>query len=64
MSETTIGREPAEEAADGAMPSAASDGQLVAMAADRARCEGLWLTKRVSESALKGEITDHLAMVR
>ena len=50
--------------------SAASDEQLVAMLVDRARSEGLqltgeggllqMLTKRVLESALEGEITDHL----
>jgi len=49
---------------------AASDEQLVAMLVDRARSEGLQLTgeggllqqltKRVLESALEGEITDHL----
>ncbi|GHA03942.1 hypothetical protein GCM10010389_49290 [Streptomyces echinoruber] len=47
-----------------------SDEQSVAMPSDRARSEGLratgeggllqQLTKRVLESALKGEITDHL----
>nr|WTB35938.1 IS256 family transposase [Streptomyces sp. NBC_00830] len=52
------------------MPSAASDEQLVAMLVDRARSEGLQLTgeggllqqltKRVLESALEGEITDHV----
>ncbi|MFE2944898.1 IS256 family transposase, partial [Streptomyces sp. NPDC059255] len=52
------------------MPSAASDEQLVAMLVDRARNEGLqlnreggllqMLTKRVLESALEGEITDHV----
>src|SRR5688572_17200543 len=49
---------------------AASDERLVAMLVDRARSEGLQptgeggllqqLTKRVLESALEGEITDHL----
>ncbi len=49
---------------------AASDEQLIAMLVDRARSEGLQLTgeggllqqltKRVLESALEGEITDHL----
>lgn len=67
MSDTTIeqipGREPTAEAV------AASDEQLVAMLVDRARSEGLRLTgeggllqqwtKRVLESALEGEITDH-----
>ncbi|MFD5065027.1 IS256 family transposase [Streptomyces sp. NPDC058394] len=52
------------------MPSAVSDEQLVAMLVDRARSEGLQLTgeggllqqltKRVLESALEGEITDHV----
>lgn len=47
-----------------------ADEQLIAMLVDRARSEGLYLTgeggllqqltKRVLESALKGEITDHL----
>jgi transposase-like protein len=46
-----------------------SDEQLVAMLVERARSEGLQLTgqggllqltKRVLESALEGEITDHL----
>ena len=70
MSETTIGHESVEESVGGAMPSAASDEQLVAMLVDRARSEGLqltgeggllqMLTKRVLESALEGEITDHL----
>jgi transposase-like protein len=70
VSETTIGRESVEEPAGGAMPSAASDEQLVAMLVDRARSEGLQLTgeggllqlltKRVLESALEGEITDHV----
>jgi putative transposase len=49
---------------------AASDEQLIAMLVDRARSEGVQLTgaggllqqltKRVLESALEGEITDHL----
>lgn len=70
MSETTIEHESVEESAGGVMPSAASDEQLVAMLVDRARSEGLQLTgdggllqlltKRVLESALEGEITDHL----
>ncbi|MFE7045106.1 IS256 family transposase, partial [Streptomyces atratus] len=69
MSETTIEHESVEEPAGVAMPSAASDEQLVAMLVDRARSEGLQLTgeggllqqltKRVLESALEGEITDH-----
>ena len=49
---------------------AASDEQLIEMLVDRARSEGMQLTgvggllqqltKRVLESALEGEITDHL----
>ncbi|MDQ0938680.1 hypothetical protein QFZ67_000385 [Streptomyces sp. V1I1] len=64
MSETTIEHESVDESAGGAMPSAASDEQLVAMLVDRARSEGLQLTgeggllqqltKRVLESALEG----------
>ncbi len=59
-----------DESDGGAMPSAASDEQLVAMLVARARHEGLqltgeggllqMLTKRVLESALEGEITDHV----
>lgn len=70
MSETTTEQGSAEEPAGNATPSAASDEQLVAMLVDRARSEGLqltgeggllqMLTKRVLESALEGEITDHL----
>ncbi|ODA69310.1 Transposase, Mutator family [Streptomyces sp. AVP053U2] len=68
MSDTTIEQIPGSEAAVEAVP--ASDEQLVAMLVDRARSEGLQLTgergllqlltKRVLESALEGEITDHL----
>src|SRR5947199_6461769 len=67
MSDTTI------ELIPGSEPVAAvpvSDEQLVAMLVERARSEGLQLTgqggllqqltKRVLESALEGEITDHL----
>ena len=63
MSDTTI------ERIAGGEP-AAGDEQLVAMLVDRARSQGLQLTgeggllqqltKRVLESALEGEITDHL----
>lgn len=70
MSETRIEDESVAESAGGAMPSAASDEQLVAMLVGRARSEGLqltgeggllqMLTKRVLESALEGEVTDHL----
>ncbi len=68
MSDTAIEQIPGSEAAAKAVP--ASDEQLVAMLVDRARSEGLQLTgeggllqqltKRVLESALEGEITDHL----
>ncbi|MFI8194794.1 IS256 family transposase [Streptomyces sp. NPDC085946] len=65
-----IEHESVGESGGGAMPSAASDEQLVTMLVDRARSEGLQLTgeggllqqltKRVLESALEGEITDHV----
>ncbi len=68
MSDTTIEEISAVEPVAEAVP--ASDEQLVAMLVDRARSEGLqltgeggllqMLTKRVLESALEGEITDHL----
>ena len=61
--------EPVESAPSGP-PAPVSDEQLVAMLVERARSEGLQLTgqggllqqltKRVLESALEGEITDHL----
>jgi hypothetical protein len=70
VSETTIEHQSVEAPAGDAMPSAASDEQLLAMPVDRARSEALQLTgeggllqqltKRVLESALEGEITDHL----
>ncbi|BCJ55907.1 IS256 family transposase [Actinoplanes sp. NBRC 14428] len=63
--EITSGREPAAGPAD-----AVTDEQLIAMLVDRARGDGLkltgeggllqQLTKRVLESALDGEITDHV----
>ena len=63
--ETTLGQEPASGSVVGA-----SDEQLIAMLVDRARGDGLkltgeggllqQLTKRVLESALDGEITDHV----
>ncbi|GAB3939181.1 IS256 family transposase [Micromonospora vulcania] len=63
--EITSGQEPAAGPAD-----AVTDEQLIAMLVDRARGEGLkltgeggllqQLTKRVLESALDGEITDHV----
>jgi transposase-like protein len=66
VSETTIERESVEEP----VGKATSDEQLIAMLVNRARSEGLQLTgeggllqqltKQVLESALEGEITDHL----
>jgi transposase-like protein len=68
MTESVVEQESVEKPA--VTPPAASDEQLVAMFVDRARSEGLqltgeggllqMLTKRVLESALEGEITDHL----
>lgn len=48
------------ERAQWGQPASVSDEQLVAMLVERGRSEGLQLTKRVLESALEGEITDHL----
>jgi transposase-like protein len=48
------------ESAQSGQPAPVSDEQLVAMLVERARSAGLQLTKRVLESALEGEITDHL----
>ncbi|MFE9446533.1 IS256 family transposase, partial [Streptomyces sp. NPDC006602] len=69
MTETAVKNEHAERVVE-APSSAVSDEQLVAMLVDRARNEGLQLTgeggllqqltKRVLESALEGEITDHV----
>ncbi|AEM85904.1 transposase mutator type [Streptomyces violaceusniger Tu 4113] len=69
MTETAVENEQAEQVVQ-ASSSAVSDEQLVAMLVDRARNEGLQLTgeggllqqltKRVLESALEGEITDHV----
>ena len=66
MTETAVDSQPAEQPP----VEAVSDEQLIAMLVDRARTEGLQLTgeggllqrltKRVLESALEGEITDHL----
>jgi hypothetical protein len=63
--ETTMGQEPAAGPAG-----AVTDEQLIGMLVDRARGDGLQLTgeggllqqltKRVLESALEGEITDHV----
>jgi len=69
MTETAVEPESVDQPAETAS-SAATDEQLVAMLVDRARSEGLQLTgeggllqqltKKVLESALEGEITDHL----
>lgn len=69
MTETAVENEQTQQVVQ-APSSAVSDEQLVAMLVDRARNEGLHLTgeggllqlltKRVLESALEGEITDHV----
>ena len=70
MSEIAVVESESVDAGSGRVPSTVSDEQLIAMLVDRARGEGLQLTgeggllqqltKRVLESALEGEITDHL----
>ncbi len=65
MSESVV-----ETDVQGSAAGAVSDEQLIAMPVDRARSDGLQLTgeggllqqltKRVLESALEGEITDHV----
>src|SRR5436189_1177285 len=70
MSETIVENEAVEEPVVESAAEAVSDEQLIGMLVDRARSEGLQLTgeggllqqltKRVLESALEGEITDHL----
>lgn len=72
MTDTAVELEAVEpvESARSRQPAPVSDEQLVAMLVERARSEGLrltgqggllqQLTKRVLESALEGEITDHL----
>lgn len=70
MSETITVHEAVEESVVEPAAEAVSDEQLIAMLVDRARTEGLQLTgqggllqqltKRVLESALEGEITDHV----
>ena len=70
MSETITEHEVAEEPVVESAADAVSDEQLIAMLVDRARSDGLQLTgeggllqqltKRVLESALEGEITDHV----
>ncbi len=69
MTDTVVEPEPAEQPVQ-APSGTATDEQLIAMLVDRARTDGLqltgeggllqMLTKRVLESALEGEITDHL----
>ncbi|MBU3866251.1 IS256 family transposase [Streptomyces sp. 4503] len=70
MSETITEHEAMEEPVVESTAESVSDEQLIAMLVDRARSEGLQLTgqggllqqltKRVLESALEGEITDHV----
>ena len=70
MSETTTEHEAVEELVVESAAEAVSDEQLIGMLVDRARSDGLQLTgeggplqqltKRVLESALEGEITDHV----
>ncbi len=70
MSETIVGTEAVEAPVVESTAEAVSDERLVAMLVDRARNDGLQLTgeggllqqltKRVLESALEGEITDHV----
>src|SRR4051812_40651274 len=69
MAENAVESESVEQAVELSV-SAASDEQLIAMLVNRARSKGLQLsgeggllqqlTKRVLESALEGEITDHV----
>ncbi|GAA4996901.1 hypothetical protein GCM10023317_26870 [Actinopolymorpha pittospori] len=69
MTETAVAPESVEQPVE-ALSSTASGEQLIGMLVDRARSEGLQLTgedgllqqltKRVLESALEGETTDHL----
>lgn len=70
MSETISEHETVEEPVVQSAAEAVSDEQLISMLVDRARSDGLQLTgeggllqqltKRVLESALEGEITDHV----
>ncbi|MFF3489600.1 IS256 family transposase [Streptomyces sp. NPDC002701] len=70
MSETISEHESVEEPVVESAAEAVSDEQLISMLVDRARSDGLQLTgeggllqqltKRVLESALEGEITDHV----
>ncbi len=70
MSDVTVSAEAVEEVRLAELPTVALDDQLIGQLVDRARASGLQLTgeggllqqltKRVLESALEGEITDHL----
>lgn len=70
MTETAVESTESVEQATSPSASGTSDEQLIAMLVDRVRAEGLQLTgeggllqqltKRVLESALEGEITDHV----
>ncbi|GAA2412012.1 hypothetical protein GCM10010191_21690 [Actinomadura vinacea] len=56
MTDTVVEDESGEQPVQ-APSSAASDEQLISMLVDRARMQGLQLTKRVLESTLEGGIT-------
>ncbi len=70
MSDVTVSAEAVEEVRPAELPADALDEQLIGQLVDQARASGLQLTgeggllqqlaKRVLESALEGEITDHL----
>ncbi|MEV6841481.1 IS256 family transposase [Streptomyces sp. NPDC051133] len=70
MSDVTVSAEAVEEVRPAELPADLLDDQLIGQLVDRARASGLQLTgdggllqqltKRVLESALEGEITDHL----
>ena len=74
MSETPVVEFESVESGSALQSNVVSDEQLIAMLVERARGEGLQLsgegrllqqlTKRVLESALEGEITDHLGYER
>lgn len=58
--ERRVSSEAVEEVRPAELSADVLDGQLIGQLVDRARASGLQLTKRVLESALEGEITDHL----
>lgn len=60
MSATIIEHEAVEEAVVESTAEAVSEEQLIGMLVDRTRSDGLQLTKQILESALEGEITDHV----